>query len=71
MLELKLEWLLTSRMYYRSHNVHFDKWLVGIAISEKEWQTEVLPLLMSLAQSSKGGVELFEETLEENQEWEG
>ena len=67
--ELKLEWLLLSRMYYRSHNHIFDRWLVGIAISEKEWQTDVIPLLTSLAQSSKGGVELLEETLEEIQEW--
>lgn len=73
MLELKLEWLLLSRMYYRSHNLYFDKWLVGLDLTEKEFQNNVIPLLMQLAQSSKGGYELLEETLEltGEQEWKG
>lgn len=62
--ELKLNWLLMSRMYYRSHNVHFDQWLVGIPITEKEFEKEVLPLLMQLAQNGRGGFGLLEETLE-------
>lgn len=64
MKELKLDWLLMSRTYYRMHNLHFDKWLIGLELTEKEWQNEVLPLLMQMAQSSRGGYELLELTLE-------